>query len=411
VLAVAAVAATAAVHADEALAAPWCGTPTTEDRPPAITGRSIRVVYAYPSDAPDRSAERAGLISSDVDEVAAWWRGQDAEREPRFDRVGFACGLQVDLIVVKLPNNAGSLLGDRFDLVADAVLAATGPSQYEKHLVYFDGPVDNPEICGQGGGTADGAGVAIVYLAACTGIPTATVVAHELIHALGAMADSGPPHACPDTRAHPCDSASDILYPEASEAALGALVLDVGRDDYYGHSGAWLDTQDSRWLWLVTRQVSLTTSIAGKGSVESDIPGLDCAAGCVTQWDTGSSISLEALAGEGQRFVRWSGACSGSGICEVTLATAQTVTALFAPERFGLVISLAGKGSVAGAGAACRVPRCQRSVTSYTPLHLRAKPTAGWRFAGWGGACKGVGVTCTIPMTKATAVRARFVKR
>jgi hypothetical protein len=161
----------------------------------------------------------------------------------------------------------------------------------------------------------------------------------------------------------------------------------------------------------VTRQVSLRTAIVGTGTVESDVPGVDCAAGCATEWDAGSVVSLEALAGDGQRFVRWSGACTGSDRCAVTLSAAQSVTALFAPERYGLVISLAGNGSVSGAGATCRATRCQRSVTSYAPLRLRARPPAGWRFAGWGGGCRGVGAVCTVQMTKATSVKARFVRR
>jgi hypothetical protein len=203
VLAVVALGLATGAGAGDALAAPWCGSATSEDRPPAVTGRPVRVVYAFPSDAPDRSAERAPLISADVDEVTSWWRGQDPEREPRFDRTGFACGLQVDLLVVRLQQSAAELRGDRFTRVAEGVLAATGRSRFEKHVVYYDGPVDNSETCGQGGGTPDGEGVAIVYLAACTGVPTAAVVAHELLHAFGALADGGPPHACPDTRAHP----------------------------------------------------------------------------------------------------------------------------------------------------------------------------------------------------------------
>ena len=401
----------AGLGASDALAAPWCGTTTTENRPPAVTGRSIRVVYAYPSDAPDRSAERAPQISCDVDEIIAWWRTQDPEREPRFDRVGFACGLQVDLLVVRLQQSSASVRQDRFTRVVEGVLAATGRSSFEKHLVYLDGPVDNADLCGQGGGTPDGEGLAIVYLGACVGVPSAAVAAHELIHTFGALASSGPPHACPDTRSHPCDSPSDILYFEAAETALSGLVLDVGRDDYYGHAGAWLDTQDSRWLRLVTRQVALSTAIIGRGTVESDVPGLDCASACMTEWDTGSVVSLEASAGDGQRFVRWTGACSGTDDCELTLSAAQAVTALFAPERFGLVISLAGRGTITGAGAACRVTRCQRSATSYAPLRLRARAPLGWRFAGWSGGCRGVAAVCTVQMTKATAVRARFVKR
>ena len=404
--------AAALVHADSALAAPWCGTTTTQDRPPALTGRPIRVVYAYPSDGPDRSGDVAPRISADVDEIDAWWRGQDPLRTPRFDRVAFACGLQADIIVVRLPDTAATLRpgADRAERIEANVNVATGRSRYEKQLVYYDGPVDDADTCGEGAGAQDGAGFALVYLGGCTDVPSAVVAAHELVHALGALADSGPPHACPDTRGHPCDSTLDLLYPYAGTSPLGSLVLDVGHDDYYGHSGAWPDVQDSLWLRLLTQQLPLALAITGRGSVESDVPGLDCAASCTTEWDAGSVVSLEALPGGGQRFVRWSGACAGASRCEVSLKAATTVTALFAPERYGLVVSVTGRGTVSGAGAPCRAARCARSAGSYTPRRLRARPAAGWRLAGWGGACAGRGATCTVPMTRATAVRARFVR-
>ncbi len=69
----------------------------------------------------------------------------------------------------------------------------------------------------------------------------------------------------------------DILYPYASTTPLASLLLDVGHDDYYGHSGTWPDVQDSLWLRLVTQQMRLSLTVAGKGSVESDVPGVDCA--------------------------------------------------------------------------------------------------------------------------------------
>jgi len=250
----------------------------------------------------------------------------------------------------------------------------------------------------------------MVYLGACTDIPTAIIAAHELIHAFGALPD-GAPHACPDTRGHPCDSEADVLYPFAMPGTtLASLILDVGRDDYYGHAGSWPDLQDSPWLRLVSQQIRLTLAIAGRGSVESDVPGVDCTASCGTDWDAGSMLALEPLAASGQRFVRWSGACTGSDRCEVKLDAARSVAALFAPDRFGLVVTVAGKGKVTGAGAACAASRCVRTARSYTPLRLRATPVKGWRLAGWSGACTGRAATCTVPMTKAVAVRARFVR-
>jgi len=55
------------VGAGAAHAATWCGTTTTQDRPPALTGRSIHVIYAYPSDGSERSAQLASQLSADVD--------------------------------------------------------------------------------------------------------------------------------------------------------------------------------------------------------------------------------------------------------------------------------------------------------------------------------------------------------
>ena len=405
-------AAAAGTVAGNAVAAPWCGTTTLQDRAPALTGRSIRVVYAYPSDGLDRSAEVAQRMSADVDAIDDWWRGQDALREPRFDRFGFGCGLQADVLALRLSDSAATLTSRvvRGERIVELVGAATGRSSYEKLLVYYDGPVDDSDLCGEGTGRPDGDGIAIVYLAACTDIPSADVAAHELLHAFGALAASGPPHACPDSRGHPCDSALDILYPYATATPLASFVLDVGRDDYYGHSGSWPDVQDSGWLRLAAQQVRLSLAIGGRGSVTSNLPGVACATSCATDWDAGSSLVLQPVAGGGQRFVRWSGGCTGTGGCALTLGAPTSVVALFAPSRYGLVVSVAGKGKVTGAGAACGVSRCARTVLSYAPLRLRATPAPGWRLVGWSGGCAGRSTTCTVPMTKTTAVRARFVR-
>ena len=413
-LALLAAAVVAGVAGQDARAAPWCGTTTSQDRAPAVTGRAIRVVYAYAADAPDRSGELGARISADVDAIDDWWRGQDPLREPRFDRALFACGAQADIFALRLSDSTSDLRrgAGRGDRIVGAVRVATGRSPFEKQLVYYDGPVDDPDTCGEGEGRPDGDGVAIVYLGACTDVPSAVVAGHELIHAFGALADAGPPHACPDTSGHPCDSNLDLLYPFASSGVqLGSLFLDVGHDDYYAHSGSWPDLQDSPWLRLVTQQLQLSLAIAGRGSVESDVPGIDCAASCTTDWDAGSRVSLEPLPGAGQRFVRWTGACSGSGPCDVSLQAAQSVGVLFAPERLPLTVTVSGRGKVVGAGAPCVSGRCSRSAPSYAPLRLRATPAAGWRLAGWSGGCAGRAPACTLPMTKASAVRARFVRR
>lgn len=397
-------------------AAPWCGTTATENRPAAVTGRSVRVVYAIAADGDDRSAEWAPRISSEVDEIAAWWRAQDSVREPRFDLAAFACGLQVDLTVQRLRSSSAALAGlnNRVNLIAADVFTQGRFSEFEKYVVYYDGPLADLDVCGQGGGEVDGPAIAVVYVRACSGVPTQAIAAHELIHALGALPlGGGPPHACPDTPGHPCDSDKDILYPYASANPLGTLVLDVNRDDYYGHSGSWLDIQDSGWLRHVDQQARLSVGIQGKGSVQSAIPGMDCSASCAADWDTGSIVDLDATPEPGQRLIKWTGACAGNDLCRVTLDAAKSVGAIFAKVAYRLTVSVKGKGSVSIAGSgfvACQA-RCSSSQTSYKTLTLRAKPLKGWRFVRWAGGCKGTAPVCRVPMTADTAAAASFRRK
>ena len=266
------------------------------DRPATVTGRAIRVVYALPSDGVDRAAERAAQISADVDEIGAWWRSQDFEREPRFDRAAFACGAQADIVVVRLPDPAAALQanGSRFERIADVV--AQGVAGFEKHLVYYDGPVAEGSPCGEGGGSPDGEGIAIVYMATCSPVPTEVVAAHELLHAFGLYRPAGRRTPAPTRAGTVRQHGRHPRYPYAPTARLNALALDVGHNDYYAHGGGWLDVQDSRWLRLVTRQVrlALANDVTGGGSVESDVPGLDCAATCATDWDRGRRSSRRA---------------------------------------------------------------------------------------------------------------------
>ena len=115
----------------------------------------------------------------------------------------------------------------------------------KKYLVYYDGAVDEPRLCGQSTVAPDQGGryaYSLVYSQAChadvgTGAITASVVAHELGHNLGAVPPGGPPHACEGDTAHICDDENDLMFPYTRGQGLNAVSLDAGHDDYYAHSG------------------------------------------------------------------------------------------------------------------------------------------------------------------------------
>ena len=402
------------VHAGSAHAATWCGTPATSDRTPqASAGYSVHLVYAVPADGADQLAAKWGsAMQTDAETIDAWWRREDPTRTVRFDTFAFPCGTQLDITFVRLPGAGATLdrIGSRFQLIYNALLATSLLTPYEKTVLYYDGP-DNqgrPTVCGQGGGL-----VAFVYVNACDGVPNDGTVAHELLHALGAV-PAGAPHDCPPPdSAHTCDTETDIMYPYANGANLFALLLDPGRDDYYGHSGSWWDVQDSQFLARLDAQTPLSVTVQGSGRVVSDIPGVDCTAACASQWNTGTAVALTATPTNGQRLIRWSGGCSGAvETCTVSLAQTTAVTALFAPSTFGLRVSVSGKGAVRGAGGLVSCPaQCRASVSSYTPARLVATPAAGWRFKAWSGACRGSRPTCTVPMKQASSARATFVRK
>ncbi len=400
---------------ESASAAPWCGSVAATDRPQVVGGKPVRIVYAIPSDGNDQGAAFGGIISGAIDTISAWWRGQDASRSPRFDLAAFPCGNQADIVLLKLPRTAAELSPSdgRFEAIAGPA-SVFGPAvSSSKYLVFYDGPVSDPDLCGQAGGDLDGDGVAVVYLAACEGVPRETVAAHELVHAFGAVAQSGTPHTCPDSVGHVCDSSSDLMYPSASAAPLSALTLDVGHDDYYAHVGSWLDVQDSAWLrHLDVPPATLRVQPTGGGSVASDDVGVDCAAACAVEYDGGSRVALNPLPEQGKRFVSWSGACAGRNACSLTLTASATVAALFAPDSYRLTVSVGGKGSVRSGVVGISCPgRCAANAPSYTPLSLRAAPARGWKLARWSAGCGGRQPVCKVPMTAATAVGAEFVRK
>jgi Divergent InlB B-repeat domain len=403
------------VAASAAAAATWCGSPAQADRVPnGVAGNPVHWIYLIPSDGGDNLGAVAGLMQSDAEQIDAWWRGQDPTRTPRNDVTAFSCGTQLDITAVRSTQSSTQLtpIGQRFSGIVNTLRSAGFGSPLTKYVVYYDGPIDDDNICGQGFTEVSGFGLAAVYLRSCPGISTAAVAAHEFLHTIGAVPSSAP-HDCPgENEGHTCDNQSDLMYPAIGPEGLSAKVLDPGHDDYYGHSGAWLDTQDSAWLVRLDSQTPLALTVSGTGTVTADIPGLQCSASCSTTWNSGQALNLNATPAAGMRLVRWGGACSGSAGCSVTVTAGAQVSALFAPATFRLAVSIAGKGTIrsSSAGISCR-PRCSASFASFSPVRLTAKPAKGWKLRAWSGACRGAKTTCTVPMSAATSARAAFVRR
>jgi List-Bact-rpt repeat protein/fibronectin type III domain protein len=160
-----------------------------------------------------------------------------------------------------------------------------------------------------------------------------------------------------------------------------------------------------------TFALTVSKAGAGGGTVTSSPAGISCGATCSGSFTSGTIVTLTAAPVAGSPFTGWSGACTGTGTCTVTMNAARAVTASFGVQSFALTANKSG----AGTGTVTSVPAgiscggaCSASFTSGTTVTLTAAPTNGSTFTGWSGsACTGTG-TCTVTMTAARSVTAAF---
>jgi hypothetical protein len=160
--------------------------------------------------------------------------------------------------------------------------------------------------------------------------------------------------------------------------------------------------------------VPLTVAKAGTGTgtVTSSPAGINCGADCTEAYTVGTGVTLSAAADVGSVFAGWSGGgCAGTGTCMVTLSTAQTVTATFTLNTYGVTVTKAGTGAgtvtSSPAGINCGAD-CSENFGHGTMVTLTAAPAVGSTFASWsGGGCTGTS-TCVLTVTAAAAVTATF---
>jgi Divergent InlB B-repeat domain/PASTA domain len=96
------------------------------------------------------------------------------------------------------------------------------------------------------------------------------------------------------------------------------------------------------------RTLSVTKAGNGHGTVTGKRAGIACGTTCASQVAAGKRVALHAKAATGSTFAGWSGPCSGTKTCKLTMSEARSVTATFtAPPA-------AASPSVA---AACVVPK------------------------------------------------------
>ena len=78
---------------------------------------------------------------------------------------------------------------------------------------------------------------------------------------------------------------------------------------------------------------TLTVNVSGNGTVTSNPVGINCGTDCSQNYSSGTSVTLNANASEGNTFQGWTGNCDTAAInCDVTMTQNKSVTAIFQAE-------------------------------------------------------------------------------
>jgi uncharacterized repeat protein (TIGR02543 family) len=155
---------------------------------------------------------------------------------------------------------------------------------------------------------------------------------------------------------------------------------------------------------------TLTVSTSGSGTVTSTDGFINCPGTCSHSYAANSPVTLNAAPAQGWTFSGWSGACSGTGACNVTMTQDVSVGATFTQLDYTLTVSTGGSGTVTSTDGFINCPgTCSHSYPSNSPVTLNAAPALGWSFGGWSGACSGTG-SCNVTMTQDLSLSATFTQ-
>jgi hypothetical protein len=158
----------------------------------------------------------------------------------------------------------------------------------------------------------------------------------------------------------------------------------------------------------------LHVEIAGSGTVSSVPSGISCGPSCDADFETGTMVRLTASPSAGSTFSSWSVAGCGGVTCTVAMNANQSVTAVFdvvVPVPMSTLIvekSGSGSGTVTSAPSGINCGNdCSESFPTGNTVRLTANPAGDSTFAGWSGACSGIG-DCVVTLNTDLTVSARF---
>ena len=163
--------------------------------------------------------------------------------------------------------------------------------------------------------------------------------------------------------------------------------------------------------------LTVTKSGSGSGSVVAG-PGrsgpIDCGSTCSATYLSGTVVNVGEAPDANSFFAGWSGPCTGTGACSLTMDADKSVTANFVlGMKLNVSLAGSGSGSVTSNDSAINCASsggpCSSLYLPGTSVSLTAAPAGTSVFGGWSGACTGTDPSvCSVTLNANQSVTATF---
>ncbi len=131
-----------------------------------------------------------------------------------------------------------------------------------------------------------------------------------------------------------------------------------------------------------TEQLSVTNAEPADRVVKSVDGSVDCGSACSSGYPSGTAVTLNATPNAGYVFKGWTGACTGTASCSITMNSAESVTAAFAVTLPGTKITAASitakRGKARFAFKAVGVATGFQCALAKVPKKSRGTPHASY---------------------------------
>ncbi|MEM7797947.1 MAG: hypothetical protein AAF633_02050 [Chloroflexota bacterium] len=209
-----------------------------------------------------------------------------------------------------------------------------------------------------------------------------------------------------------------LPIPETLPTFSDRVAFFASDQDGFGLLVGSVDMSYSAYQIETSYPLSIVRAGSGSGTVTSLPAGINCGISCTMTVLEGETITLTATADDKSVFSGWSGLCSDSEECTVTVTQSTEIEATF-DQLVDLTVSIvdSGVGVVTSdpAGLTCETT-CSAEFLAGTEITLTAAVKEdnvfnGYAFAGWSDSrCADSNPICRITLDSSGAITATFLQ-